>query len=468
MGLDLLALEAWQVFLVSYFVLVNSTYLAYYVIAAAVLWRHRRRWTPRRLDGVLSSPATPGISLVAPAFNEAATIRDSVRSLLLLHYPQFEVIVVNDGSTDATLDTLVTAFGLACAPGRYLPHLQTEPVTALYRSATNADLVVVDKRNGGKADAVNAGINAARYPLVCVTDADSLLEDDALARAVLPFIERPDTDAVGGMIRLANGCVIEGGRVTRVRRPRSRLACFQVVEYLRGFLIGRVAPSSLGALILISGAFGVFRRDSLIEAGGYSRDTVGEDMEITVRLHQRLRDAGRRARIVFQPDAVCWTQAPESAANLRSQRRRWHRATIQVMSRYRSMMFRRRYGMVGMFALPFCLLSEVIGPLITAAGLVTIAAGVTLGVVDRRFVELVLVAGLLYGTALFAATVILEDVVYRRHERVRDVLWLAACGALMYVWYRPLTIWWQLEGTADFVRRRQGWGVMHKKGFATT
>ena len=280
------ALMMFDLLVLGYFVAVNTIYLIFTVISFFALRAHRRRWTPRELGAVMRSPATPGISLIAPAYNEESTIAESLRSLLLLNYPQFEIVVVNDGSRDGTLAAAAAAFDLVRAPVSYAQPLATKPVRGVYRSLMTQDLVMIDKENGGKADAINAGINAARYPLICVMDADSLLEEHALTRAVLPFIEDPSTIAAGGIIRIANGCRIENGRVLQVRLPPNPLAMFQVVEYFRAFLGGRVAQSSLKALLIISGAFGLFRRDLVLEAGGLRHDTIGEDMELVVRLHR--------------------------------------------------------------------------------------------------------------------------------------------------------------------------------------
>jgi cellulose synthase/poly-beta-1,6-N-acetylglucosamine synthase-like glycosyltransferase len=459
------AVVAFELALVSYFVAFNTLYLAFSAIALWRLQQHRRRWTSQHLDGVLRSPATPGVSVVAPAYNEDATIRESLRSLLMLHYPDFEVIVVNDGSKDATLSTLIENFGLVRAPVDHPGRLVTQSVRGIYRSLSHQDLVVIDKVNGGKADAINAGINAARHPLVCVIDADSLLEEQALTRAVLPFLEDPSTVAAGGNVRIVNGCTVDAGRVTRIGLPGNLLARFQVVEYLRAFLSGRVAQSAFNALLIISGAFGMFRRDVLVDAGGFRHDTIGEDMEIVTRLHRYCRDRGMRYRIVFQPDPVCWTEAPETIRVLGSQRNRWQRGTLQVLSYHRQMCGRARYGAVGLFAMPYYLLFEAAGPFIEIAGYVVTAIGLAFGLLDWRLVELLFVAGVLYGALISLTAVLLEEVSFRRYASVRDLLLLAGISVLESFGYRQLTTWWRLKGVIDFLRNKQGWGTMTRRGF---
>jgi cellulose synthase/poly-beta-1,6-N-acetylglucosamine synthase-like glycosyltransferase len=459
------ALMLFDLGVLAYFLAINLLYLIFSIVAFFVLVQHRRRWTSRALDVVMRSPATPAISVIAPAYNEEATIEQSLRSLLLLNYPKFEVVVVNDGSKDKTVERMIDAFGLLQAPLAYQQPIATKAVRALYRSLDNPDLVVIDKDNGGKADAINAGINAARYPLVCVIDADSILEPEALMRAALPFVENPQTLATGGIIRIVNDCKVESGRVTQVGMPANWLARFQVVEYLRAFLSGRVAMSAANALLIISGAFGVFRRDAVIEVGGFRHDTIGEDMEIVARLHRQWRDQGKPYRIVFQPDPVCWTEAPETVKILSSQRNRWQRGTCQVLSYHLQMLMRPKYGSVGMFALPYFLIFEAAGPIIEAAGYLVTIVAVAFGLIDIVFAQLLFLCAVVFGAMISLTSVLLEEMSYRRYPKVRHLLLLAAIGVLENFGYRQLTTWWRLKGVIDFVRKKQGWGVMTRKGF---
>ena len=449
----------------AYFLVLNTLYLVFTVVAYGRLVAHRRRWTSRDLDAIVRSPATPGISIIVPAYNEEATIVDSVRSLLLLNYPHFEVVVVSDGSKDRTLDVVRQAFGMLSAPVSYQQPLETAAINGFFRSLSYPDLLVIDKANGGKADAINAGINAARHPLVCVLDADSLLEEHALARAVLPFLEDSTTVAAGGIIRIANGCRVEMGKVLDVGLPRSWLARFQVVEYLRAFLAGRVALSAVNALLIISGAFGIFRRDRVVEVGGFRTDTVGEDMEIVVRLHRHLRDLRVPYRIVFQPDPVCWTEAPERREILAAQRNRWQRGTLQALGYHWSMMGNPAYGLVGLFALPFYLVFEGVGPLVEFTGFAITVLALALGLLDWRFAWLMFLAAVVYGSMISVASVLLEEMSFRRYMRLRDLFALCAIGVIENFGYRQITSWWRLRGAIDYLRRRQDWGAMTRKGF---
>lgn len=461
------ALEVFQLGLLTYFLVINTLYLSFSVVAFFKLRHHRRRWTARELGAVIRSPGTPAISIVVPAYNEEATVVESLRSLLFLNYPQFEVVVVNDGSTDRTIESVVREFELVRAPISYTQVLPSEPVTAVYRSLVNQDLVVIDKANGGKSDAINAGINAARHPLVCLIDADSLLEEHALTRAVLPFIENPDTIAVGGIVRVANGCKVDHGRVTEIGIPKSPLAVFQVIEYLRAFLAGRVTHSALNGLLIISGAFGIFNRRAVIEAGGLRPGTVGEDMELVTRLHRIYREKRIPYRVVFQPDPVCWTEVPERMRSLARQRNRWQRGTLQVIGHHWHMMLNPRYGVVGMLILPYYLIFEGLGPIIEFSGYLLTALAIPLGLLHWRFAELLFLTAVVYGALISIAAVILEEISFRRYPRVTDLLRLSAYAILENFGYRQLETWWRVTGVVDFMKRRQEWGAVTRKGFET-
>lgn len=461
------ALIVFDLLLLAYFLTINTIYLVFSVAAYLHLRHHRRRWTARELGAVMRSPATPGISILVPAYNESANVVESVRSLLFLNYPQYEIVVVNDGSTDETLAVLVEAFELLRAPASHNQVVGTKTVRGVYRSILGQEVTVIDKENGGKADAINAGLNAARYPLLCVIDADSVLEEHSLTRAVLPFIENPHTIAVGGIVRLANGCQVDHGRVVTVGLPASHLARFQVVEYLRAFLAGRVALSLVNGLLIISGAFGVFSRKAVVEVGGFRQDTVGEDMEMVARLHRHYRLKKEPYRIVFQPDPVCWTEAPEKFGSLARQRDRWQRGTLQVLSFHWPMLLNPRYGVLGMFVMPYYLVFEGIGPIVELLGYVLTIAAAWYGLIDWSFAELLFLAAVLYGAMISLASVILEEASFRRYPRLADLLTLALYGVIESFGYRQLTTWWRVVGVFRFLRGRQDWGTMKRKGFET-
>ena len=392
MSVALDALIAFSLLITAYFVLWNASQIAMSPLAAVVLWRHQRRHTrrARRLTGDVVAP--PLVSIVVPAYNEELTIVDSIRALLALDYEAREVVIVNDGSTDGTLPLLQRTFQLVPAPLAFVQPLTSEPVRGIYRSVSEPDLVVVDKENGGcKADAVNAGINAASGVLVLIIDGDTVLEADALSRAVLPFLEDPVTVAAGGNVAIANGCHIEHGRIVDVALPRSWLARFQVVEYMRAFLLFRLACASQNAVVLISGAFGLFRRDAVVAVGGYDRTAIGEDMDLTIRLQRHFRERREPVRFAFDPHPLCWTQAPEDWRSLQSQRCRWRRGLLQALWRYRRMIGNPRFGTVGLGPLPYIAFFEGLGPLLESGGyLVTILAA-ALGYLDWDYCRMMII-----------------------------------------------------------------------------
>jgi len=459
------ALEAFNLLFLAYFLTINSIYLVFSVAAYARLRQHRKRWTARELGAVMRSPATPGISILVPAFNEAANVAESVRSLLFLNYPQYEVIVVNDGSTDTTLEHLVESFSLVRAPASHKQVVDTMPVRGVYRSISGQELTAIDKENGGKADAINAGLNAAKYPLVCVIDADSVLEEHSLTRAVLPFIENPTTVAVGGIVRLANGCTVDRGRVVEVGLPGSQLARFQVVEYLRAFLASRVTLSMINGLMIISGAFGVFKRDVVAAVGGFRQDTVGEDMELVAHLHRHFREKREPYRIVFQPDPVCWTEAPETIRGLARQRDRWQRGTLQVLSYHWKMFCNPRYGVLGLFVMPYYLIFEGVGPIIELLGYVLTILAVAFGLLNWKFAWLLFLAAVLYGAMISIASVILEEVSFRRYPHLGDILRLSFYGLIENFGYRQMATAWRVRGVFRYLGGHKEWGQMKRKGF---
>ena len=443
----------------------NLIYLVQLALAAAALIER----PPSPQPGVLwrrYAEASPPIALLAPAFNEAMTIAQSVRSLLSLQYPNFEVIVINDGSKDETLRVLIEAFDLQPIQRHYEAGIPHQPIRGLYGAAHQPRLIVVDKDNGGKADALNAGINVSRAPIFCSMDADSLLEPDALLRAVQPFVEDPErTVAVGGTVRIANGCVIADGRVVEVRTPRNLLALLQTVEYLRAFLMARLAWSRINALTIISGAFGLFRRARVIEVGGYTHGTVGEDMELVVKLHRLMREKGLPYRIAFVPEPVCWTEAPEDLRVLGRQRARWHRGALETFERHWTMMFNPRYGRVGVLGFGYILLVDVVGPIVELLGYLLIPAFWAMGLLSVEYLLAFLAVSFTFGVVISVGALALEESELRRFPRARDLVLLTAVAVLENVGYRQLNNLWRLRGVWQYLRRSQSWGAMTRKGF---
>jgi len=448
-----------------YFALLGLTYLTFTLVAWRRLAAYRRARAYYPLDEIFASPFTPAISVLLPAYNEENGIVPSVTSLLDLRYPRHEVIVVNDGSTDGTLERLREAFELAPVRQALRARIATAPIRAAYVSRIHRNLCVLDKENGGKSDALNAGVNAAAHLYVCAVDADAILEQDALLRVVKPIVDDPELVAAsGGIIRVANGCVIENGRIVEFRLPRSRLATMQVVEYFRAFLIGRIGWDSINALLIVSGAFGLFKR-ALVEAvGGYASDTVGEDIELAAHLHSYLRQRDEEYRITFVPDPVCWTEAPETVAILSRQRRRWQRGLGETLWRYRSRMANPRYGAVGLLALPFFLLFEFLGAVAEVVGIALVVVAWALGLLSVEFLLVFLAVSVLLSVLLSIAAVMLEEYAVRRHERASDISRLVLYALAESFGYRQMTAFFRCRGIVDLVRGRREWGEMQRRG----
>lgn len=449
----------------AYFFAINAWYLVLLVSALLELRRHMLLIADESRHLLLSSTLSPTISILAPAYNEEATIETSLRALLALQYPNLEVIVISDGSKDRTVQVLIDRFNLVPVKTIYEQRIKTKPVRMLYRSATYPSLVVVDKENGGKADALNVGLSFARGELVCAMDADTLIEGDGLQRMVRPFLYATDVVATGGTIRVVNGSEVKHGRVLKARVPTHLLPGVQVVEYLRAFLFGRLGWNRLGGNIIISGAFGLFRRDAVVNAGGYLHDTVGEDMELVLRLKRLSYEKGGPGRIAFVPDPVAWTEVPESAAVLGRQRDRWHRGLADVLWRHRGMMFNPRYGVTGLFVYPYYAFVELLAPVIEVVGLLTLGLGLAFGMLDWKFAALFYLTAYGLGTAMTAFTLILEDLSFHRYATFRDRALLFWWALLENLGYRQMTVYWRLRGLWKFIRGRKEWGAMERKGF---
>jgi cellulose synthase/poly-beta-1,6-N-acetylglucosamine synthase-like glycosyltransferase len=459
-SIDPVTLAQWG--FLAYFVCLNAVYLALSAISIGVIRRdadaRASLLLPRFFSGL-----EPPITIVVPAYNEAATIASSIRSLLQLEYPSFEIVVVNDGSSDATFEVLLREFQLVPFPEAYRVALRTQPLRGVYRSLPHRNLRVIDKENGGKADALNAGINAARSPLFCAVDADSVLQRDSLQRVVRPFLEDPTMIACGGTLRVANGCRVSDGFLEEVGVPRSWLARIQVVEYLRAFLFGRLGWSAMNAMLIVSGAFGLFRRTVVIEAGGYRTTTVGEDMELVTRLHRLHRAARRPYRISFVADPICWTEAPESLQVLRRQRERWQRGLLESLVANRRLLFHPRGGTPGWLAFPVALAFEALGPVVEIAGYVFMASMFALGLVSGQALVAFLLASLGMGLLLSVAAVLLEEMSFHLYQRPRHFAVLLAAMLLENFGYRQLTALWRLRAVVAWaLLRRSEWGEMKR------
>lgn len=454
-------------FIIYYFLAISTIYFLQLVLSSVRLSEYLRKMLSSDYRRYMASANMVPVSLLVPAHNEEDTIVDTVSSLLGLEYPLYEVIVINDGSTDETLARLVKHFNLMETSRPIRVRIPTRTIRGVYINPELPSLRVIDKEPGGKADALNAGINAAVYPVVVSIDADSLLQSDSLVRVMMPFLEDPDMVAVGGIVRVANGCRIRGGVVEEARLPQSRLACLQVVEYLRAFLTGRMGWDALGSLLIISGAFGAFNREEIIKVGGYARDTVGEDMEVVVRLHRHLREAGRRYRIRFIPDPVCWTQVPETLADLRTQRQRWQVGLVDSLLRHKKLLFNPRYRVLGLYAVPYFWFFEMLGPVVEVLGYALIPLSFLLGLIHVRFFYLFLALALLYGIILSVGAILLEEYTFNNYKGIRDFLRLLGYAIIENLGYRQITSFFRVLGLFQYNRLRHSWGSVARRKFAT-
>jgi cellulose synthase/poly-beta-1,6-N-acetylglucosamine synthase-like glycosyltransferase len=452
-----------------YVAFANGTCFLLLLISYFALKDESDPFTAHEIAALLKSPFVPSVSVLAPAYNEAATIRHSVRSMLRLRHPRHEVIVINDGSQDETLKELIDEFRLYRSSRVALGEIPTGAVRAVYESRDPIPLVVIDKENGGKADALNCGINYARHDLFAAIDADSIVETDALLQISRPFLERPnETMAVGGIIRVVNGSVVQHGAVVAAKVPANLFARFQIVEYLRSFLAGRAALSYANTLLIVSGAFGMFRRALVIELGGYRLDTVGEDMELVVRIHHYCRGHKQPCRIVLISDSVCWTEVPETQRVLHRQRVRWQRGCLESVLLHRRLIGNWRYGSVGLIGMPYFVVCEVIGPFVEAAGYLTTAAGLCLGWLAVSSALLFFAVSILFGLLLSVGSILLEELTICKYPHPKDVLRLITAALLENLGYRQITLVWRIQAIFQVLsKKKRTWGEMERRGFET-
>jgi cellulose synthase/poly-beta-1,6-N-acetylglucosamine synthase-like glycosyltransferase len=435
------------------------------VVAAGALYRERMLERFGRLDDMLASDISPPVSIVVPAYNEEAGIVESVRSIAMVSYPRLEIVVVNDGSKDTTLERLIEAFKLEPVPLPFRANLQTAEVRQVYHTNRPVSITVVDKVNGGRADAVNAGINVARYPYVMITDADVLFEGTALLKAMRHVVEdRHRTVAVGGNVRPLNGCVVKFGHIVEARVPKTWLERWQLLEYVRSFVSARPAWSAMNALPLISGAFGIFLRQAVVEVGGLTSGHMGEDMDLTMRIHRHYRKLGQPYRMVYAPSAVVWTEVPATRAVLRRQRIRWHRGLMTAVHDFRSSFFNPRHGLIGMIGWPAMVLFEYVAPIIEASGYLIVPLGLVLGGIDPLPAALLLLIAVLAG-ALTSLIALLLDERYGYFNEPMEALKLLALVFVENLGLRQQTVWWRIRALIGG-RSTQQWGDMQRRGVA--
>jgi len=469
---------SWQTFvlhLFTYGILLYSIILliCYVLIGAFSIsetrsYLHKNSFTDYRL--LASSTETPSMSILAPAYNEGANIIENVRSLLSLHYNNLEVIIINDGSKDDSLEKLIHAYDMYKVDFFVNQQIKTKPVRGVYKSHNPVyrKLIVVDKENGGKADALNVGVNIAHNDYFVCIDVDCVLEQDALLKLAKPFLEGATQRviAAGGVVRIANSCIIEGGRLVKVNLPKQFLPRMQTLEYIRAFLLSRMAWTKLNGLLLISGAFGAFDREIVINCGGYNTNTVGEDMELVVRMRRYMEERDEPYKVAFIPDPLCWTEAPSTFKILGRQRNRWTRGTIETLRFHKVMLFNPRYGILGMLSYPYWLFFEFLAPIIEFFG--------TIGLIIYCFTYainwsaiLIMVGVLCMGILYSIFAIMMEVLTYNQYKGRKDILRLVGVAVLEPFLFHPFVVWSAIRGNIDLIRKRNSWGEMTRQGFAT-
>lgn len=491
-----------DLFIICYLLMYNVLHLFFTAISFydVRLWIGRMLWEDRKQ--VYRSPFLPTITLLVPAYNEEVTIVESIRSLLRLEYPRYEIVIVNDGSKDQTIKVLREAFQFRRAEIDYYPRLPTMPLRGLYetRVPTGSQaqrLVLIDKDNGGKSDALNAAINAARGDYVCSMDADSLLVPDALVQLVIPILEDVNTTfAVGGQVVPSNGCEVKEGRLLRTGIPRSWIARFQLVEYIRSFTQGRTSMSRLNSVLILSGVCALFQREMLLRIGGFltrhmtnrvgieycgfAKDTVCEDMEVVVRMHRYLLDTGIKGRVVFLPTPIAWTEVPEELKSLGKQRGRWYRGLWENVYFHREILFRPRYKQIGMFSMPYQVLFEALGPLVEGLGYILLPISWYVGILDGKFFILFMLLALFFSVMISSLSVLIgvwSEGQFKRTSSFaesllpftpREVALMIWYGFLSNFGYRQYIVWYQLKGFKDFLAGKKSWDKFARKGFQNT
>ncbi len=443
-------------------------FIAYYSIGEARQYLLRSGFTDYNL--LATSEHAPSLSIIAPAYNEGATIIENVRSLLSIHYNNYEVIIVNDGSKDDSLQKLITVYDLVEEPYFIKSHIATKPVKAIYKSKNPVykRLVIVDKVNGGKADALNVGVNIASHQYVVCIDVDCILEQDAMLKLTKPFLESGDVRviATGGVVRIANSCEVRDGKIVQVHLPEQFLPRMQTLEYIRAFLLGRMAWSRLNGLLLISGAFGAFDREIVIKAGGYDHSTVGEDMELVVRMRRYMEEHRLPYKVAYIPDPLCWTEAPSTFKILGRQRNRWTRGTIETLKIHRVMFFNKRYGVLGLLSYPYWFFFELLAPIIEFTGFVFFVVFALLGLIDWQFFGALFLFVYAFAILYSVFAILMEVMTFNQYKKRREILKLLMTALVEPFIFHPFVVWAAIKGNIDLLRKKKAWGEMSRQGFA--
>ena len=453
--------------IVVYFLVTNAMYLVLMAASLYAVTLHARSSVSGRHRAIAHSPATPPVALIVSAHNEERAIVDTVLALLALDYPAKEVVVVDDGSTDGTVRRLIERFDLEAMDLLYRERVPAKRPFAFYHNPALPELIVLSKPNGGKPDGLNAGLNMARSPYFCTVDADSMIEHDALLQLMTPVVQSDVPTVVsGGVVRIANGSRVKGGHVLELDLPKSWIERCQIVEYMRTFLFGRPGWNLLQATFICSGAFCLFHKETVVLAGGFSTDTVTEDIDVIASLHRYLRQHRLKYRMVFTSDPVCWTEAPRSIAMLARQRRRWQLGLTQTVMKHNDMIFNPRYGALGMISMPFHAYIEAIGCVVEAAGTIFVPFAFLIGAMPLSLFVLILLLAVGYGTLLSMGSVLLADINLHRYPRLRHVMILMGYAVIECLGYRQMTAFFRAQGVLQYFAGWKKWELVTHRGLA--
>ena len=455
-----------------YTIAVNTVYLILMTLSWRAINSRQKAWALADRSFLFTSGILPSISILAPAHNEEKTIIQNIRSILSLEYPEMELIVINDGSTDKTAEKIIDNFNLELANPKILSNLRTAPILGFYRNKNIPNFVFIDKRQSGKADALNAGINIASKEYLCSIDADSLLEPESLLKIMFrTLVNEKETVAIGGNIIPVNGSKVDNGHITEIHFPSGKYARFQTIEYLRSFIAGRLGWAKINSLLIISGAFGVFNKKRLLEIGGYltgkdtrGKDTVGEDMELIVRLVRNMREKKIKHKIEYAHNANCWTEAPEDLSDLIKQRDRWQRGLIEIMIFHKKMLFNKKYGSAGLLGFPYYFIFELLGPFLEGLGYFTLFFSIIWGLIGLSsflfMFTLVIFLGILISTmALFLSE---KEVLYFKGK---EFFLCLKTSFLENFGYRQLISVFRMISYVTYLFRNKGWDKIKRYGF---
>ncbi len=456
------------IFLYSLLLLLSYVFIGLYSIGETKKYMHKNSFTDYRV--LAASVHAPTITILAPAYNEGKTIVENVRSLLSIFYSNLEVIVINDGSKDDCLEQLIKAYDLVKTEFFVNEQIPTKEIKGIYKSRNNLyhKLIVVDKMNGGKADALNVGINISSHKYLVCIDVDCVLEQDALLKMVKPFLEQTDKRviATGGVVRIANSCVIEDGRLLKVKLAENYLPRMQILEYIRAFILGRMAWSRLNGLMLISGAFGAFDKEIAIKCGGYNQSTVGEDMELVVRMRRYMEEKKEPYVVTYVPDPLCWTEAPSSFEILGIQRNRWIRGTYETLRFHKIMFFNPRYHLLGLLSYPYWFFFEMLAPIIEFFGFICFFVFAWTGFLDWEFFFSFFIFIICFGYLYSAFAILMEVLTFNQYKRRIDILRLLLTAVTEPFYYHPFVVWSAIKGYLDLIKKKKGWGEMTREGFS--